>query len=154
MVPLSRRTLVSQPLLTPGRAIALSLLLALLFAAGAVVAQSDEDVQAAIGPVMQQLEAFRRDDYDTAYTFASEEVRKVFDRQAFERMVKRGYPEIARSTFALVAESRVAPNGHVYLRVKVRGANGNSVEALYDMVREGGRWRINGVVARPDPGFA
>ena len=108
---------------------------------------------AAAGRVMQQLEAFRRDDYDTAYTFASAKVRQIFDRRAFEQMVKRGYPEIARSTLAVAAESQVTRDGHVFLRVKVRGANGNSVEAVYDMIREGGSWKINGVVARPDPGF-
>ena len=123
------------------------------FASRLASAQPDKDAKAAAEPVIQQLEAFRRDDYDTAYTFASEEIKQMFDRQAFERMVKDGYPEIARSAFALVSETRVAPDGHVYLRVKIRGANGNSVEALYDMVWEGGRWRINGVVTKPDPGL-
>jgi hypothetical protein len=41
----------------------------------------------------------------------------------------------------------------VYVRVKIRGANGNSIEAVYDMIRQDGRFRINGVVTRPDPGL-
>ena len=45
------------------------------------------------------------------------------------------------------------PDGHVRVRVKIRGANGNSIEALYDMVREADGWRINGVVTKPDPGL-
>jgi hypothetical protein len=126
---------------------------ALLAAAGVGFAQTDQDAKAAIGPVMEQLEAFRRDDYNAAYALASEAIQGMFDRQAFERMVKGGYPEIARSTFARVAESRVGPDGHVYLRVKIFGANGNAIEAVYDMVWEGGRFRINGVVAKPDPGL-
>jgi hypothetical protein len=36
--------------------------------------------------------------------------------------------------------------------VKIQGDNGNSIEALYDMVRESDGWRINGVVTKPDPG--
>ncbi len=132
-----------------GRARLLGVVLAPLLASGIALAQADRD---AAGPVMAQLEAFRRDDYDTAYTFASEEIRAMFDRSAFEQMVKGGYPEIARSTFALVAQSEMAADGHVYLRVKVRGANGNGIEAIYDMVSEGGRWKINGVVTKPDPG--
>jgi hypothetical protein len=68
-------------------------------------------------------------------------------------MVKNGYPEIARSTFASVAGSTVAPNGHVYLQIKIRGSNGNSIEALYEMVLENGQWKINGVSAKPDPGL-
>src|SRR6266700_2466578 len=104
-------------------------------------------------PVMKQLEAFRRGDFDTAYTFASTEIKELFDRSAFEQMVKNGYPEIARSTFASVAGSTVAPNGHVYLQIKIRGSNGNSIEALYEMVLENGQWKINGVSAKPDPGM-
>ncbi len=104
-------------------------------------------------PVMKQLEAFRRGDFDTAYTFASSDIKQQFDRPAFEDMVKNGYPEIARSTLASIAASTVAPNGHVYLQIKIRGANGNSIEALYELVLENGQWKINGVSAKPDPGL-
>ena len=38
-----------------------------------------------------------------------------------------------------------------YLNVKVRGTNGNSIDALYEVVHEEGEWKINGVVARSDP---
>jgi hypothetical protein len=120
----------------------------------AASAQSERDAKAATEPIMKQLEAFRRDDYDTAYAFASAEIRQMFDRAAFERMVRGGYPEIARSTFALIADTRATPDGHLHVRVRIRGANGNSVEALYDMVSEPGGWRINGVVTKPDPGLA
>ena len=104
-------------------------------------------------PVIKQLEAFRRGDFDTAYTFASSEIKEQFSRPAFEQMVKTGYPEIAHSTFAAIAASAVAPNGYVYLSVKVRGANGNSIEAFYELVLESGQWKINGVTAKPDPGL-
>jgi hypothetical protein len=120
--------------------------------AGISLAQTG-DAKAAADPVMQQLAAFRRDDYDAAYDFASAEIRQMFDRAAFERMVKGGYPEIARSTCAVVAESRVTAEGHALVRVKIQGANGNGIEALYEMVLEDRGWRINGVVARPDPGM-
>ena len=121
--------------------------------AAPAAAQPGVDAAAAEAPVMRQLEAFRRDDYETAYTFASATIHELFDREAFERMVKGGYPEIARSAFAHVAERHAAPDGRVYLRLKIRGQNGNSVEAVYEMVWEDGRWRINGVVARPDAGL-
>ena len=32
----------------------------------------------------------------------------------------------------------------------IRGANGSQIEAIYDMVWEGGRWKIGGGVSRPD----
>ena len=103
-------------------------------------------------PVMKQLEAFRRGDFDTAYTFASADIQQQFDRPAFEQMVKGGYPEIAESTFAAVVGSALAADGHAYVAVKVRGANGNNIEAFYELVLESGQWKINGVAAKPDPG--
>jgi hypothetical protein len=103
-------------------------------------------------PVMKQLEAFRRGDFDTAYTFASADIQEQFDRPAFEQMVKGGYPEIAESTFAAVVSSALAADGHAYVAVKVRGANGNNIEAFYELVLESGQWKINGVAATPDPG--
>ena len=101
---------------------------------------------------MKQLEAFRRGDFDTAYTFASADIQQQFDRPAFEQMVKGGYPEIAASSFATVVSSALAADGHAYVAVKVRGANGKDIEAFYELVLESGQWKINGVAAKPDPG--
>jgi hypothetical protein len=84
--------------------------IAALAGAGVVSAQPSE-IKAAAEPIMKQLEAFRRDDYDAAYVFASTEIKQMFDRQAFERMVKGGYPEIAQSTFAVVSRTSRAQAG-------------------------------------------
>jgi uncharacterized protein DUF4864 len=107
----------------------------------------------AMEPPMKQLEAFRRGDFDTAYTFASAEIKEQFDRESFELMVKGGYPEIARSASASIVGSVLAPNGLVYLTLKIRGSNGKSIEALYELVLQNGQWKINGVTAKPDPGL-
>ena len=130
----------------------LVIVLATVVGATAVSAQPSDAVKAAAEPIMKQLEAFRRDDYDAAYVFASTEIKQMFDRQAFERMVKGGYPEIARSTFALVARTELGPDGDVYVQVRIRGANGSGVEAVYQMVRESDGWKINSVATRPDSG--
>jgi hypothetical protein len=128
-------------------------LLLLPLAAGAVGAQSAKDsARAAAEPVVRQLEAFRRDDYDTAYTFASDEIRLQFDRLRFEIMVRSGYPEIARSILADVLDTELQPGGLAYVTVRIRGANGQTVEALYEMVWQGA-WRINGVATRPAAGI-
>ncbi len=50
--------------------------------------------------------------------------------------------------FAVIDGSRPGPDGRLYLLMRVRGANGRGVEAVYEMVLEGGEWRINGVVTR------
>ena len=125
-----------------------TLLLALWPAAGAP--QSDADVKDAGRSVKQQLEAFRRDDFEAAFGFASAEIHQLFDRARFEEMVRTGYPEIARSASAVVDGVQRGDGGRLYLLVRVRGANGQVVEAVYEMVLETGRWRINGVVTRPD----
>jgi len=130
-------------------ALVLASALAALLAATSARAQ---DTERAAEPILRQLEAFRRNDYDLAYTFASAEIQSMFDRAGFERMVKSGYPEIADSTSARVVERQVAPDGHVFVLVKIRGANGRVVEALYEMVWDGAVWKINGVVARTEPG--
>ena len=127
--------------------------LALLSCAGMSWAQQAKPApKEAMEPPMKQLEAFRRGDFDTAYTFASAEIKEQFDREAFEQMVRGGYPEIARSTSATVAQSILAPDGTVYVTLKIRGSNGKSIEALYELVLEEGQWKINGVRSRPDPG--
>ena len=122
----------------------------LLARAASATVQADPDAEAAGRIVMQQLDAFRRDDFDTAFGFASAEIHELFDRPRFEAMVRTGYPEIARSVSAVIHGSERGPGGRLYLLVRVRGANGQGLQAVYEMVLEDGQWRINGVVARPD----
>lgn len=136
----------------PGRARLVGLAtLALLLAGSVAWGQPEADVAAASQVVMQQLEAFRQGDFDRAYTFASSMIQGMFDRGAFERMVRGGYPEIARAAEAALSRSTLAPNGNVYLYLKIRGANGQRIEAVYEMVWEDGSWKVNGVVTRSDP---
>ena len=129
--------------------IGLAVIAAILAGATAASAQPAE---AAAEPVMKQLEAFRRDDYDAAYVFASAEIKQMFDRPAFERMVKEGYPEIARSTSAVVSRTEMGPDGDVFVQLKIRGVNGTGIEALYQMVPERDGWKVNSVMTRPDQG--
>ena len=124
--------------------------LVLLSLCASAWAQADKtNPKSAAEPVVKQLEAFRRNDFDTALTFASGMIKAQFDRQAFEAMVRRGYPEIARSTFAAVTKTELESPGLAYVTVKIRGANGQAIEAMYEMIWEDG-WRINGVATRPD----
>ena len=127
--------------------------LALLLLPLCAWAQTDKgDPKSAAVPVVRQLEAFRRNDFDTAFTFASGMIHAQFDRQDFETMVRRGYPEIAHSTFAAVTRTELESDGLAYVTVKIRGANGQTIEALYELIWEDG-WKINGVATRPDAGI-
>ena len=129
---------------------ALLLVTALTALASSAGAQANPDQ--ASDAVLQQLDAFRRDDYERAYSFASMEIHSIFDRRGFEAMVRRGYPEIAKCARARVVDRKIAPDGHVFLKVKIVGVNGRHVEAVYELIWEQGAWKINGVVAQPDPG--
>jgi hypothetical protein len=131
----------------------LAALLLCLVAAGSVAAQPADVAPADVAhpaaqTVMRQLEALRRGDYDTAYSFASQTIHQLFDRAGFERMVSSGYPEIARSLSAVLQRAEDAPNGNAYLFVTVYGANGKNVEAVYEMVHESDGWKINAVATR------
>lgn len=116
--------------------------------AGPAAAQPRFDLD---GPdvILRQLAAFRVGDYRAAYSFASAEIQARFDPAAFEKMVRGGYPQIARSTDAWVTEVRRGPDGSLYVRLRIRGADGVFIEALYELVWEELGWRINGVVAKP-----
>ena len=64
-------------------------------------------------------------------------------------MVTSGYAPIARSATATVSKVEVVDAGHGLVEVRVEGANGETVDALYELVDEQGSWRINGVLTRP-----
>jgi len=87
-------------------AVLLSAVVASLLLAGTGRAQRDPDVEDAGRIVMQQLEAFRHDDFETAFTFASRTIHDMFDTARFEVMVRGGYPEIARSVSASIDGSK------------------------------------------------
>jgi len=131
-------------------AVLLAAVVATLPLAGPAAAQLDPDAAEAGRVVMQQLDAFRRDDFQAAFTFASRTIHDLFDAARFETMVRGSYPEIARSVRANIDGSKRGDAGELYLFLHVHGENGRAVEAVYEMVKESGIWRINGVVTRPD----
>jgi hypothetical protein len=102
--------------------------------------------------VLDQLAAFRRDDWATAYAYASSTIQARFGLGAFRQMVTSGYAPIARSARATVSKVDVVGAGRGLVEVRVEGANGETVDALYELVDEQGSWRINGVLTRPVDG--
>jgi hypothetical protein len=101
--------------------------------------------------VLDQLAAFRRGDWTAAYSYASESIQKQFTPEAFREMVTRGYAPIAASSRASVRRTVLDGPGHGYVEVRVYGQNGETIDALYELVEEKGAWRIGGVVAKPAP---
>lgn len=127
-------------------------LVALLWLVSTAVAQqSDAERQAAAmtQTVLQQLEAFRRGDWTTAYGFASSTIQSRFTSEAFREMVTRGYAPIARPLQSRVLATRVIDPQHGLVEIRVEGQNGETVDAVYELLEEQGAWKINGVIARP-----
>jgi len=129
---------------------ALRLLAALgLLLAAALPAQaqdlSDAD-RAAIHDVIQsQVEAFRRDDGERAFGYASPNIRQMFGQaDVFMDMVRQGYQPVYRPRafdFARIVEL----NGQPTQEVHVVGPDGRRVNAFYPMTRlPDGTWRIDG----------
>jgi len=126
--------------------------LALLALASAAVGQGGDPRPEMTRTVLDQLAAFRRDDWAAAYTYASSTIQARFGLEAFRQMVTSGYAPIARSARAIVSHVEVVDAGRGFVEVRIEGANGETVDALYELVDEQGSWRISGVLTRPADG--
>jgi hypothetical protein len=117
------------------------LLLALPFLAFA--AQAEEP--AIITTIENQFAAFQRDDFLTAFSYASPTIRSVFQNsENFGMMVKRGYPMVHRPANVQMLDQREEP-GFVLQRVLVTDQTGRSFLLAYEMVQAGDRWLIDAV---------
>ena len=125
----------------------LALAALLLGLAGAAQAQSVSDAdRAAIRQVIEaQVDAFRRDDGDAAFGYASPSIRGLFGTsEIFMDMVRQGYQPVYRPKVFDFREI-VTLHGQVTQKVHVVGPDGRPVTAFYPMTQlPDGSWRING----------
>jgi hypothetical protein len=127
------------------RALALvGLLLALAMPASAQEV-SAADRSAIQGIIQSQVEAFRRDDGEAAFGFASPSIRGMFGSpEIFMDMVRQGYQPVYRPKIFDFREIMTL-HGQVTQKVHVVGPDGKPVTAYYPMTRlPDGSWRING----------
>lgn len=100
-----------------------------------------------------QIDAFARDDFATAFDYASPLIQHMFRTPTrFGQMVQSGYPMVWRPSgvrFGLY-ESR---EGQIYQYVAFEDAAGRSYLTEYQMVELETGWKINGVRMLPDPSF-
>lgn len=102
--------------------------------------------RAAIRETIQaQLDAFRRDDGETAFGFASPTIQSLFGTpELFMQMVRQGYRPVYRPQLFEFREL-VTLHGLVTQKVHVVGPDGRPVTAYYPMSQgPDGRWRIEG----------
>ena len=133
-------------------------LIALLFSLAAALPASaqglDRDLPAAdrsaIRDVIRsQVDAFRRDDGEAAFGYASPSIRGLFGASdLFMDMVRQGYRPVYRPQTFDFAEI-VTLDGQVTQKVHVIGPDGRPVTAYYPMMRlPDGTWRIDGCYLR------
>ena len=131
------------------RQLLILILLATGFSGSASVSAQADGIKETIS---RQIEAFKRDDAETAFSFASPSIQQQFGSpDVFMAMVARGYPQVYRPRSFRFAER--ATRGQLTLqRVIVVGPDGVAVAALYEMIKIDDRWRINGCRIAKLPG--
>jgi hypothetical protein len=98
-----------------------------------------------------QLSDFRRGDYSAAYAYADSDLKAQVSTNTFERIVKTGYPAIARSRSASFGV--ILDNGEEALvTVGILTQSGRLMHYRYLLRHERGGWRISGVFRIPVQG--
>lgn len=113
-------------------------------------AQNDE-IQSNI---QAQIDAFKSDDFATAFTFASPSIQRLFGTpENFGAMVRNGYPMVWRPADVRFLELREVA-GQLWQKVMITDAAGNLHVLDYQMVDLENGWKINGVQILDSPGSA
>lgn len=105
------------------------------------------DDRVAIRAVIEkQLDAFRRDDAETAFALAAPGIQYTFHTpERFMVMVRQGYQAVYRHSVVEFREIHQMEDVGPVQSVYVEGQDGEAVIALYPMERQpDGSWRING----------
>lgn len=101
--------------------------------------------------ITAQIEAFKADDFERAFTFASPNIQGLFQTpDNFGRMVRGGYPMVWRPKDVTYLEVREAA-GFLFQRVMITDAEGAVHLLEYQMIEMGGAWKINGVRLLANP---
>lgn len=115
------------------------------------IAANDAEIEAVIAA---QIEAFKADDFETAFTYASPKVKSIFrTAENFGLMVRQGYPMVWRPSDVEFAES-LPHAGVIWQKVQVRDATGMRHTLTYEMIEADGTWQINGVALMKAPGVS
>ena len=129
--------------------LALSLVLAMGLWSFAPKAEAQNvDIEATI---TAQIEAFKADDFDQAFTYASPNIQGLFQTpENFGRMVRGGYPMVWRPSEVTYLELKETA-GFLFQRVLIKDAEGAVHLLEYQMVELNGTWKINGVRLLANP---
>jgi hypothetical protein len=121
----------------------------------AAEALTENDKKAFQKIITNQIAAFRVDNADAAFAFASPRIQQIFgDPQVFITMVKQSYFPVYRPKSFEFGDAELK-NGQPTQVVKILGPNGILWAALYTFQKqEDGSWRISGVYLLKQDGAA
>jgi hypothetical protein len=118
-------------------------LAALLIALALPAAAQEAPIQ---GTIRAQIDAFLKDDFATAFTFASPGIQAMFgSADRFGQMVVTGYPMVHRPADVRMLDL-TERDGQLWQRVLITDAEGRIHILGYEMVETPEGWRIDGVV--------
>lgn len=112
-----------------------------------LTANAEDDAAVIQSSIKAQLEAFRSGDAQRAFSFASDQIRDIFDTpENFIAMVRSQYAVlIAPASVVFLKTERV--NGATLQPVQMSDDRGQLWLAVYSMQLDAqGSWRINGCV--------
>ncbi|MGI9369103.1 MAG: DUF4864 domain-containing protein [Ruegeria sp.] len=107
-----------------------------------VVHAQEAEIEANIGA---QISAFKADDFAKAFSYASPNIQQLFGTpDNFGTMVRNGYPMVWRPAEVRYLELREV-GGLLWQKVMIVDGSGQVHLLDYQMIRQGGDWKINGV---------
>lgn len=111
------------------------------------------DALAVQAVVRGQLEAFQKNDPVKAFTYASSGVKATFENNpvVFGKMVQTQYPMVYRPKsfkFEQALELQEGGGGLVQ-SVLIESQQGETVRAVYLLIKEAGAWKVGGVFLAP-----
>lgn len=117
----------------------------------AAPAQAQDSASAIQSVITSQIEAFKADDFATAFTFASPMIQEIFrNPDNFGMMVRNGYPMVWRPSDVQFKGLKGA--GKLFLQnVLIQDAQGIFHLLEYQMVLTEKGWQINGVSLLEQP---
>ena len=124
------------------------IVISLVLSTGAVAQQAEIE-----GTITSQIEAFKVDDFERAFTYATPTLQRFFQTpRNFERMVTQGYPMVWRPAEVDYLELREY-GGDWWQKVQIIDQKGGRHVLLYRMLDTDAGWRIGGVriLEAPDP---
>ena len=109
---------------------------------GAPALAQEQPIQSTI---TAQIEAFKADDFERAFTYASPTIHQMFQTaQNFGGMVATGYPMVVNPAQVEMMDLRTV-GGALWQRVRITDQKGESYLLDYQMVQGPDGWLINAV---------